>query len=176
MNLKIMLTAALVFFAAVAGMSSDNDPAPEKKSKVAADQNIVELAASQENLSILVQAVQAAGLVEVLEGDGPFTVFAPTNAAFEALPDGVLEMLLKPENVNTLKSILTYHVIGSKVMSTDLSDGASAATVEGSDVNISIDGSTVKVGEATVTTADVEATNGVVHIIDKVILPPSVNL
>jgi uncharacterized surface protein with fasciclin (FAS1) repeats len=176
MNLKIMLTIALVFFAAVAGMSSDNDPTPEKKSNVTADQNIVELAASQENLSTLVKAVQAAGLVDVLKGDGPFTVFAPTNAAFDALPDGVLEMLLKPENVNTLKSILTYHVIGSKVMSTDLSDGASAGTVEGSDVNISIDGSTVMVEGATVTTADVEATNGVVHIIDKVILPPSVNL
>ncbi len=176
MKLKLFFMSVLVLFVGFAGISKDNDPAPEKKTEVNADMDIVELAASQENLSTLVQAVQAAGLVDVLKSEGPFTVFAPTNEAFAALPEGTLETLLKPENISTLKSILTYHVIGSKVMSTDLSDGASAGTVEGSDVNVNIDGNTVMIENATVTTPDVEASNGVVHIIDKVILPPNVNL
>jgi len=176
MKRKLFFMSVIAFFVGFTAISKDNDPAPDKQTNVNADKNIVELAASQENLSTLVQAVQAAGLVDVLKGDGPFTVFAPTNEAFAALPEGTLETLLKPENIKTLKSILTYHVIGSKVMSSDLSDGASAGTVEGSDVNVSIDGNTVMIENATVTTPDVEASNGVVHIIDKVILPPNVNL
>lgn len=134
--------------------------------------NIVELASDTENLSTLVAAVQAAGLVETLSGDGPFTVFAPTNEAFDALPDGTLETLLDPENRDMLIDILTYHVVAGEVMSGDLSDGMMAETVQGSQISISISDYGVKIDDASVVQADVEASNGVVHIIDSVILPP----
>lgn len=140
----------------------------------AQDKTIVELAVGNDDLSTLVTAVKAAGLVETLSGEGPFTVFAPTNAAFEALPEGVLEMLLKPENKESLQAVLTYHVVAGKVMSGDLSDGMTAETVQGSDVSISIKYGKVKVDNANVAAADVNASNGVVHVIDAVILPPSI--
>lgn len=133
--------------------------------------DIVGLAAGNENLSTLVAAVKAAGLVETLQGSGPFTVFAPTNEAFAALPEGTLESLLKPENKDKLVSILTYHVIAAKVMSSDLSNGQKAKTVEGEDVKVSIGNKGVMINDAKVVAADVAASNGVVHVIDKVILP-----
>ncbi len=139
---------------------------------VAQDKNIVELAVGTESLSTLVTAVKAAGLVETLTGDGPFTVFAPTNEAFAALPDGTLESLLKPENKQQLIDVLTYHVVGAKVMSTDLSNGMTAATVQGENIKVDLSNG-VKINEANVTAADIKASNGVVHVIDKVILPPS---
>lgn len=136
------------------------------------DKNIVELASETESLSTLVAAVKAGGLVETLSGDGPFTVFAPTNEAFAALPDGTLESLLKPANKDQLVSILTYHVVAGKVMSTDLKDGQMAATVQGEEVKVDLsDGA--KISGASVIKADIKASNGVVHVIDKVILPPS---
>ncbi len=137
----------------------------------AQDKTIVGLAAGNSDLSTLVTAVKAAGLVEVLNGDGPFTVFAPTNEAFAALPEGTLETLLKPENKDMLKSVLTYHVVGGKVMSTDLKNGM-VKTVEGSDVTVKV-GPKVYINDANVLKADVNASNGVVHVINKVILPPS---
>jgi uncharacterized surface protein with fasciclin (FAS1) repeats len=141
-------------------------------STFAQSKNIVELAAGTESLSTLVTAVKAAGLVETLQSAGPFTVFAPTNAAFAALPEGVLESLLKPENKDKLVAVLTYHVIGAKVMSTDLKEGQKAKTVQGEEVMISLkDGA--KVNGANVASADIAASNGVVHVIDQVILPPS---
>lgn len=133
--------------------------------------DIVALAMETESLSTLVSAVKAAGLVETLQGDGPFTVFAPTNEAFAALPEGTLDDLLKPENKEKLASILTYHVVAGKVMSTDLSDGMKAKTVNGAEVTITTtDGA--KVNGANVVSADVDASNGVVHVIDAVIMPP----
>jgi len=153
--------------------ASSTEAAAEESSSMSDTPDIVALASSQESLSTLVTAVQEAGLVETLQGDGPFTVFAPTNAAFEALPEGTLENLLKPENQEQLKSVLTYHVVSGKVMSSDLSDGMTPATVEGSTVEIKIDGESVMVNGASVASADVEASNGVVHVIDQVILPPS---
>lgn len=134
--------------------------------------DIVSLAQDTENLSTLVAAIEAAGLVDVLKSEGPFTVFAPTNAAFEALPDGTLESLLMPENRDQLVQILTYHVIPAEVMSGDLSDGMMAETVEGSEVTISLSDYGAKVNGANVEAADIEASNGVVHVIDAVILPP----
>ncbi len=134
--------------------------------------DIVGLAVATESLSTLVSALKAAGLVETLQGDGPFTVFAPTNDAFAALPEGTLDNLLKPENKDQLTAILTYHVVSGNVMSTDLSDGMKAATVNGAEVTISTTNG-VQVNGANVTTADVKAANGVVHIIDAVILPPA---
>ena len=134
--------------------------------------NIVEVASETDNLSTLVAAVQAAELVETLSGEGPFTVFAPTNEAFEALPDGTLESLLEPENRDMLVDILTYHVVSGEVMSGDLSDGMMPETVQGSQISVSISDGNVSINDANVVAADVEASNGVVHVIDSVIMPP----
>jgi uncharacterized surface protein with fasciclin (FAS1) repeats len=133
--------------------------------------DIVDTAVGAGTFTTLVAAVEAAGLVETLKGEGPFTVFAPTDAAFAALPAGTVEDLLKPENKDKLVAILTYHVLPTKVMSTDLSEGLTAATVQGANVTITLEGG-AKVNGATISTADIEATNGVIHVIDAVILPP----
>ena len=131
-------------------------------------QNIVALAT--ESAKTLAAAVQAAGLVTTLEGTGPFTVFAPTDAAFAAIQKDV-DNLLKPENKAKLASILTYHVVSGKHMAADLKDGAELTTVQGEKLKVSVKGGKVMIGEANVTTADVAASNGVVHLIDKVLLP-----
>lgn len=136
----------------------------------AADKDIVDTAVGAGSFTTLVAAVEAAGLVETLKGEGPFTVFAPTDAAFAALPEGTVENLLKPENKDQLVAVLTYHVIPGKVMSTDLSEGLKAATVQGQEVTITLDGG-AKVDGAVISAADIEATNGVIHVIDSVILP-----
>jgi len=133
--------------------------------------DIVDTAVGAGSFGTLVAAVQAAGLVDTLKGEGPFTVFAPTDAAFAALPAGTVEELLKPENKDKLTAILTYHVVAGKVMSGDLSDGLSAATVNGANITIGTMGG-VTVNGANVTQADIEASNGVIHVIDAVILPP----
>jgi uncharacterized surface protein with fasciclin (FAS1) repeats len=138
---------------------------------VAQDMNIVETAVDAGSFTTLVAAVEAAGLVDTLSGEGPFTVFAPTDDAFAALPEGTVESLLMEENRDQLVSILTYHVVPGAVMSGDLSDGMTAATVEGSDITVSL-GDDVMIEDATVTTADIEASNGVIHVIDSVIMPP----
>ena len=130
--------------------------------------------ATEGGFSTLVAAVQAAGLVETLQGEGPFTVLAPTDEAFAALPAGVLDKLLLPENKDLLAKILTYHVIPGKVMAADVTDG-DVATVEGQNVTFSTaDG--VSVNGAKVITADVEASNGVVHVIDVVLVPADVDV
>ena len=133
--------------------------------------NIVDVAADTPDLSTLVEAVTAAGLAETLQGEGPFTVFAPTNAAFDALPAGELDRLLEPANKEELANILKYHVVEGEVMSTDLTNGQKAETLEGGTLTVTINGKTVKINDATVATADVPASNGVVHVIDQVLLP-----
>ncbi len=132
--------------------------------------DIVDTAAEAGSFTTLLTAAEAAGLVDTLKGEGPFTVFAPTDEAFAALPEGTVETLLLPENKDQLVAILTYHVVPGKVMSTDLTDDMEAMTVQGTTVMIDLDNG-VMVDGATVTTADIEATNGVIHVIDKVILP-----
>jgi len=132
--------------------------------------DIVDTAVAADDFTTLAAALGAAGLVDVLKGDGPFTVFAPTDAAFAALPAGTVEELLKPENKDKLTAILTYHVVPGAVMSGDLKDGMMAATVQGSDVTIRTEGG-VTVDGAAVVAADIMASNGVIHVIDKVILP-----
>lgn len=134
--------------------------------------DIVDTAVGAGSFSTLVAAVQAAGLVETLKGEGPFTVFAPTDDAFAALPEGTVDTLLLPENKDQLIAVLTYHVVPGKVMSGDLSNNMMATTVQGSDVTIMTE-SGVMVQDATVVSADIEASNGVIHVIDKVILPGS---
>ena len=136
--------------------------------------DIVAVASSTEGFSTLVAALSAAGLVETLQGAGPFTVFAPSDDAFAALPAGLLEKLLLPENVAVLTSILTYHVVSGMVMSADIMAG-DVPTVEGSTVALDT-ASGVTVNGATVTTADVAASNGVIHVIDAVMVPPTVDL
>ncbi len=134
------------------------------------EMDIVDTAVEAGSFSTLVTAVEAAGLVDTLKGDGPFTVFAPTDEAFAALPEGTLDSLLAdPE---ALAAVLTYHVVPGEVMSGDLSNDMAAATVNGADVTIMTEGG-VMVNDANVVTADVAASNGVIHVIDKVILPPS---
>ena len=137
----------------------------------AQDKDIVDTAIGAGNFTTLVAAVQAAGLVETLKGAGPFTVFAPTDAAFAALPAGTVEDLLKPENKDKLIAILTYHVVPGKVMSTDLTEGMMAKTVQGGELTITLEGG-AKVNGAVVSTADIAASNGVIHVVDSVILPP----
>lgn len=134
--------------------------------------DIVDIAASNDQFSTLVAAVQAAGLVETLKGDGPFTVFAPTNAAFAALPAGTVDNLLKPENRDQLVAVLTYHVVPGRVTSDQLAGRRLAvATVQGQ--NLHVDGRRgVRVNRSTVTQADILASNGVIHVIDSVIMPP----
>jgi uncharacterized surface protein with fasciclin (FAS1) repeats len=133
---------------------------------------IVDVASSVGDFSTLVAAVKAAGLVDTLSGPGPFTVFAPTNAAFAKLPKGTLESLLKPENKAKLQKILTYHVLAGKVPSTAIKPGA-VKTVEGNTVALKTMGRSVMVNNAKVIKADIPASNGVIHVIDTVILPPS---
>ncbi|MEM0943857.1 MAG: fasciclin domain-containing protein, partial [Pseudomonadota bacterium] len=135
-----------------------------------ASKDIVDTAVEAGSFNTLVAAVQAADLVDTLKGDGPFTVFAPTDEAFSKLPAGTVEDLLKPENKDKLVAILTYHVVPGKVMSTDLSDDMTAATVQGGDITIDLDEG-VKVNDASVVSADIVAENGVIHVIDTVILP-----
>jgi uncharacterized surface protein with fasciclin (FAS1) repeats len=136
----------------------------------AQDKDIVDTAVDAGSFTTLVAAVEAAGLVETLKGEGPFTVFAPTDEAFAALPEGTVENLLLPENKDQLVAILTYHVVPGNVMSTDLTDDMTATTVQGSDVTIDLDNG-VMVQDATVVTPDIAASNGVIHVIDKVIMP-----
>ena len=139
----------------------------------ASDKDIVDTAVGAGSFTTLVAAVQAADLVDVLKGDGPFTVFAPTDAAFAALPEGTVENLLLPENKDQLVAILTYHVVPGVVMSPDIAGKTlDAATVQGGTIAINAT-SGVMINDATVTTADVAASNGVIHVIDKVLLPAS---
>ncbi|MEM7697115.1 MAG: fasciclin domain-containing protein [Verrucomicrobiota bacterium] len=132
--------------------------------------DIVDVAAGNEDFSTLVAAVKAAGLVETLKGEGPFTVFAPTNAAFEKLPEGAVADLLKPENKDKLVAVLTYHVVAGKVMAADVKT-MDVATVQGSEASVKVEDGTVTIDEATITATDIEASNGVIHVIDTVIMP-----
>lgn len=138
-------------------------------SSYAAD--IVDTASEAGSFTTLIAAVEAAGLVETLKGEGPFTVFAPTDEAFAALPEGTLDDLLLEENRDQLVSILTYHVVPGNVASSDLTEGMTAATVEGNEVTFTLEGGP-KVNDANITQPDVAADNGVIHVIDAVIMPP----
>jgi len=189
MKLKLAGTAAVAAVLILAGCASGSDESESTETTAAAEETmaeetteaakaeepgtIVDVAVGNEDFSTLVAAVQAAGLAETLSGDGPFTVFAPTNDAFAALPAGLLEALLLPENKDTLVKILTYHVVPGEVTS-DMVTAGDVATVEGQNVTITTDGG-VKVNGANVIATDVMASNGVIHVIDAVIVPPDVD-
>ena len=182
------LSAALIVVPALASCQGASDPAieatPDAEEQVAtepevaaepAGDTIVDVAIANGSFETLVAAVQAADLVETLNSEGPFTVFAPTDEAFTALPEGILDTLLLPENKEALTQILTYHVLSGEVPSSEVTTGA-VETVAGEDLEIVADESGVTVGEATVAIPDVEASNGVIHVIDAVLLPPSLDL
>ena len=168
-------TLALGSIGYAAWTSGTNDastaPLAARESAAAAEKDIVDTAVAAGKFKTLAAALQAAGLVETLKGSGPFTVFAPTDDAFAKLPEGTVASLLKPENKEKLKGILTYHVAAAKAMSSDLSDGQDVKTVNGKSVKVSIDGKTVMVGDAKVVKADIAASNGVIHVIDTVLMP-----
>jgi uncharacterized surface protein with fasciclin (FAS1) repeats len=136
-----------------------------------ADKDIVDTAVRAGSFGTLVAAVQAAGLVDALKGEGPLTVFAPTDAAFAKLPEGTVENLLKPENKDQLVAILTYHVVAGKVMASDVVELSSARTLNGKTAGIKVAGGNVMIDDAKVVATDIETSNGVVHVIDSVILP-----
>jgi uncharacterized surface protein with fasciclin (FAS1) repeats len=177
------LTASLLVLAACGGDDEDTtattvaaaaDTTTAATDTPAATGDIVAVASANPDFSTLVAAVGAAGLVETLQGTGPFTVFAPTNDAFAALPAGLVDALLLPENKDTLVKILTYHVVPGKVMAADVTAGQ-VATVEGGSLTITTDGG-VKVFDANVIATDVEASNGVIHVIDQVLVPEGVDV
>lgn len=158
--------AAVLPFASLAGYGGDSY-GDKKKDKKA---DIVDTAVAAGSFDTLVAAVKAADLVETLKGDGPFTVFAPTDEAFSALPEGTVENLLKPENKGTLTAVLTYHVVPAKVMAKDVKP-MEAPTVNGQTATIEVKDGKVMIEGANVVKTDVAASNGVIHVIDKVILP-----
>jgi uncharacterized surface protein with fasciclin (FAS1) repeats len=164
MLLSMGLSAAIVSRpqTAVAGSSCAN---------VDAKMNIVDTAVAAGDFKTLAAALKAAGLVETLKGTGPFTVFAPTDEAFAKLPAGTVEMLLKPENKDKLVAILTYHVVAGKAVAKDVAEMTSAKTVNGKDLKLKVEGGKVMVNTATVIKADLETSNGVIHVIDTVLLP-----
>ncbi|MEM6640493.1 MAG: fasciclin domain-containing protein [Pseudomonadota bacterium] len=141
------------------------------KKEMAAKADIVDVAVGAGQFKTLAAALKAAGLVDTLKSDGPFTVFAPTDAAFAKLPEGTVENLLKPENIDQLKAILTYHVVPGSVMASDVVKLSKAKTVNGAAVGIKVSDSGVKVDNANVVKTDIAASNGVIHVIDSVIIP-----
>jgi uncharacterized surface protein with fasciclin (FAS1) repeats len=142
-----------------------------EETPVEVSNTVVDIAVGSPDHTTLVAAVTAAGLVETLSGTGPFTVFAPTNSAFGALPEGTVENLLKPESKDQLTSVLTYHVVSGNVMAADLSDGQVVTTLNGQELTVSINDGKVMINGATVIAADLAGSNGVVHVVDTVLLP-----
>ena len=179
----LFASAAFLAFAAMAPAPLSAESMKEKTVNVGGapmypSKNIIQNAVNSKDHTTLVAAVKAAGLVDTLSGPGPFTVFAPTNAAFGKLPDGTVDNLVKPENKATLTRILTYHVVPSKLEASDLSDGKKLKTVEGEELTVKkANGKVVivdaKGGTATVTISNVNQSNGVIHVVDTVLMPAS---
>ncbi len=178
-SLIALVAVSALFLTGCAATAEEPDTAPSASEEMTQEMpasvgDIVAVASETADFSTLVAAVSAAGLVETLQGDGPFTVFAPTNEAFAALPAGVLDALLLPENVDVLAQILTYHVVSGAVLAADVTDGE-VPTVEGQNLTLStVDG--VTVNGVPVATADVMASNGVIHVIGSVLLPPGLDV
>lgn len=147
------------------------DTVKETVAPPAAPKDVVDVAIGSADHTTLVAAVTAAGLVETLKGAGPFTIFAPTNAAFAALPAGTVDGLLKPESKDALTKILTYHVVAGAVKAADLKDGQKVKTLQGEELTVSIKDGKVMINGANVTAADLTGSNGVVHVIDAVLMP-----
>ena len=163
------LSLGLLTAASIAGHHKHGDEMADDKRNT-----VVDVAAGNKQFSTLVTAIKAAGLVDTLKSEGPFTVFAPTNAAFKKLDKGVLETLLKPENKNKLQQVLTYHVVAGKAMAEDVVELEKVKTVQGGMVSINVTDEGVMLNDSVkVTKTDIQADNGVIHVIDTVLLPPS---
>ena len=169
-KILVLLGSLSVAVAGGAGLSGCSD---DDNQSGAPRQDIVATASAAGAFNTLVAALGAADLTATLKSSGPFTVFAPTDAAFAKLPAGTVDDLLKPENKATLQAVLKYHVVAGDVRAAQVANLTSATTLEGDSVAIMVSGSTVKVNDATVTMTDVVASNGVIHVIDTVLLPPS---
>jgi len=167
------LTGSAFGFAPSAPLAFTRSAGPLWMAGTVGAADIVDTAVANGSFTTLAAALGAAGLVDTLKGDGPFTVFAPTDEAFAKLPKGTVDDLLKPENKAKLTSILTYHVLAGEVMASTVvtMDGKKAATVNGADVTIGVKDGTVTVDDAVVVTTDVKASNGVIHVIDSVMIP-----
>lgn len=170
MVLFVFVLASVVSITLSADFSENYNNSKIIDNNMSAEKNIVEIAQSNSDFSTLVKALVAADLVSVLQGKGPFTVFAPTNSAFAKLPAGTLESLLKPENKEKLSAILTYHVVSGKVLAADVKT-MKAKTVNGKDLDIKVNGSSVTVNDAKVIKTDIVGSNGVIHVIDTVLIP-----
>ena len=175
MRLRTNALSALMIVTALASGQAQEKTVMVGGAAMYPSKDIVDNAVNSKDHTTLVAAVKAAGLVDTLKGAGPFTVFAPTNAAFEKLPEGTVEMLLRPENKDKLRRVLTYHVVPGKVGAADVVKVSSAKTVSGDALPIQFNGSTVMAGKARVVKTDIAASNGVIHVIDAVLLPPSGN-
>ena len=171
---KAFAAVAVAMALTLSACGSDSEDSMDTASQITGLGTIVDVAVDAGNFGTLVAALTAADLVETLNGEGPFTVFAPTDEAFENLPAGVLDGLLLPENKALLVQILTYHVLSGKILAPDVTDG-DVATVEGQTVKLST-ANGITVNGAEVLIGDIEATNGVIHAIDAVILPPNVDV
>ena len=190
-SFRLALAAALVLPMAASAVADECPVAAAQKAKAMAQakaqaqahvqtvafnadrKDIVDTAVGAGSFKTLVAAVQAAGLVETLKGKGPFTVFAPTDEAFAKLPAGTVESLLKPENKEKLVAVLTYHVVPGKVMAADVVKLTEAPTVQGSKAKVKVADGMVMIDNAKVVKTDIETSNGVIHVIDAVILPPA---
>jgi uncharacterized surface protein with fasciclin (FAS1) repeats len=172
MRTKSILLTALASLA-LAGCAKDAPSTATAAAAAAAKVDIVAIAAGAGQFNTLVAAVQAAGLVETLQSPGPFTVFAPNDEAFAKLPAGTVDSLLLPENKATLVAILKYHLVAGEVLAADVVNLSSADTVEGQSVQISVNDAGVRVNDASVIATDVMASNGVIHVIDSVLIPAS---
>ena len=173
---SVVLTCAIAMLAlfgvSMAATNAYAEPGSERAAEArGATKDVVATAIQAGHFKTLVKAIEAAGLVETLKGKGPFTVFAPTDAAFAKLPAGTVESLLKPENKAQLTKILTYHVVAGSVKAADVVKLTEAKTVQGQSVKIMVKGGKVSVDGATVTATDIAASNGVIHVIDSVIMP-----
>ena len=174
MKFKTFLTALTAVFAISVAQTASAGSCGGGDHSHGDGYTVVGKAAADGNFSTLIAAVEAAGLQEVLSGHGPFTVFAPTDAAFAALPAGTVESLLKPENLDQLKAILTYHVVPKNVMSSQIKNGDNfVKTVGGNTLNVEKEYDEVMIGSAKVVAVDIKASNGVIHVIDEVLLPKS---
>jgi uncharacterized surface protein with fasciclin (FAS1) repeats len=169
MKLSTLLLTTVIAGASFGSTAIAQGSAPARQAPASAD--IVDVAVGAGSFKTLAAALQAAGLVETLKSAGPFTVFAPTDEAFAKLPPGTLESLLKPENKSKLAAILTYHVVSGKVLAKDVVGLTSAKTVQGSSVAVKVSNGTVTIDDAKVVKTDIMASNGVIHVIDTVILP-----
>src|SRR6202140_4151407 len=177
MNRKLAVVLAIVAIAVTSAVAGGKNPVVGGK-EMFPNKNIIENAVNSADHTTLVAAVKAAGLVETLEGKGPFTVFAPTNAAFGKLPAGTVDTLVKPENKATLTKILTYHVVPGRLQASDLTDGKKLKTAEGEELTVKkADGKVMivdaKGGSSTVTISNVHQSNGVIHVVDTVLMPAS---